>query len=284
MDIDLVDPKQMQSICIQSAKQDPELIHFFEKLTFMLYTFLSQAIHNLSIEDTNQLQPHLEKYVHWARQQINFHRLQKMTQHEATFESLAEDDIYIGSVCQELEQTNAQGKIYVAVGRQLHGILRSEVDVLEMLFQSDLMSDHYHDLSHNSRSFEALNCFLNALSYKNPHARYLEIGAGTGGSTSKIFESILHHRDPSIAPSMYSEYTFTDVSEAFFETARAKFAKYPNATCRRLDIEADPISQGFEQESYDVIVAANVVYATASLQQTLQHVRRLLRPGGRLIL
>ena len=44
------------------------------------------------------------------------------------------------------------------------------------------------------------------------------------------------------------------------------------------------MKQGFEPESYDVVVAANILHATKSLRQTLGNVRKLLKPGGRLVL
>ncbi|KAL8327015.1 hypothetical protein RB597_003374 [Gaeumannomyces tritici] len=51
-----------------------------------------------------------------------------------------------------------------------------------------------------------------------------------------------------------------------------------------LDIESDPTDQGFEPESYDLVVAANVLHTTKSIKETLEHCFRLLRPGGKLLL
>lgn len=48
--------------------------------------------------------------------------------------------------------------------------------------------------------------------------------------------------------------------------------------------EKDPATQGLAEASYDLIIASNVLHATASLEQTMHNVRRLLRPGGRLLL
>ena len=42
--------------------------------------------------------------------------------------------------------------------------------------------------------------------------------------------------------------------------------------------------QGFEGNSYDLVVACNVLHATPSLQETLTNVRNLMRPEGRLLL
>lgn len=56
-----------------------------------------------------------------------------------------------------------------------------------------------------------------------------------------------------------------------------------NLGYRNLVIEEDPIAQGFEPESYDVVVAANVLQATTNLVNPMRNVRRLLKSGGKVI-
>src|SRR6185436_10294715 len=51
-----------------------------------------------------------------------------------------------------------------------------------------------------------------------------------------------------------------------------------------LDIEQDPERQGFGAHQFDLVVAANVLHATRDLRQTLRHVKKLLAPGGILVL
>lgn len=53
---------------------------------------------------------------------------------------------------------------------------------------------------------------------------------------------------------------------------------------RICDIAEDPVLQGFEPGSYDLIIASHVLHATESLQRSLSNVRRLLKPEGRLLL
>lgn len=49
------------------------------------------------------------------------------------------------------------------------------------------------------------------------------------------------------------------------------------------DAERDPVDQGFVEGEYDVIVASLVLHATAELDKTMRNIRRLLKPGGFLI-
>src|SRR5262249_50541581 len=45
-----------------------------------------------------------------------------------------------------------------------------------------------------------------------------------------------------------------------------------------------PLAQGFSSHSLDLVVAANVLHATADLRRVLTHVRQLLTPSGLLLL
>ena len=53
---------------------------------------------------------------------------------------------------------------------------------------------------------------------------------------------------------------------------------------RTLNIENDPAHQGFDLEQYDLVIGANVLHATKSIDVTLQNCRKLLKPGGKLML
>ncbi|GAA85768.1 hypothetical protein AKAW_03882 [Aspergillus luchuensis IFO 4308] len=46
---------------------------------------------------------------------------------------------------------------------------------------------------------------------------------------------------------------------------------------------ADPVQQDFREHSYDLIVAADMIWCAESLVQTLENIRRLLKPGGYLV-
>lgn len=52
---------------------------------------------------------------------------------------------------------------------------------------------------------------------------------------------------------------------------------------RVLDVEKDPIQQGYTEGAYDLIVAFSVLHATSNLERTLRHARRLLKAGGYLL-
>jgi acyl transferase domain-containing protein/SAM-dependent methyltransferase len=105
--------------------------------------------------------------------------------------------------------------------------------------------------------------------------RILEIGAGTGGTTRRLLPHL---------PREETEYVFTDISGPFLARAGEKFADFPFVEYRLLDIGAPLEKQGIDPSSFDIIVAANVLHATADLRQALENVRRLAAPGGLVVL
>jgi acyl transferase domain-containing protein/acyl-CoA synthetase (AMP-forming)/AMP-acid ligase II/SAM-dependent methyltransferase/acyl carrier protein len=165
--------------------------------------------------------------------------------------------------------------------RHLAGVLSGEVDPLHVLFGSEAgtltediyakspVSRFYNDLLTN-----AVARLLAALPEGRP-VRILELGAGTGGTTQALLP---------ILPATRCEYVFSDVSSLFLAKAREKFAAYPWIDHRVLDLEQDLAGQGFADGQFDLVVAANVLHATADLRQSVRGARRLLAPGGVLVL
>jgi acyl transferase domain-containing protein/SAM-dependent methyltransferase/acyl carrier protein len=105
--------------------------------------------------------------------------------------------------------------------------------------------------------------------------RVLELGAGTGGTSSYVLDVLSSGR---------ARYVYTDISPLFTARAAEKFKKYDFVEYRTLNIEEDPSAQGFAPGEYDLILAANVLHATADLNQTLAHAKQLLAPGGMLVI
>lgn len=107
-----------------------------------------------------------------------------------------------------------------------------------------------------------------------PQLRILEIGAGTGGTTSSLL--------PALPPDQ-TRYVYSDLSVFFTNRAKQKFASYPFVEYALLDIDERPDLQGFERHSFDAIVAANVLHDARDLGTSLRYVRDLLAPCGILL-
>ncbi|KAM0276945.1 hypothetical protein ACHAQH_006230 [Verticillium albo-atrum] len=167
-------------------------------------------------------------------------------------------------------------RLQTSVGKALPAVVRGETTMLEHMLPDNMLDDFYtHGLG-----FSKYNSFLarmvRQLAHRYPKLNFIEIGAGTGGATSAVLD---------VLDSAYSSYTYTDISSGFFERAAARFAgEGDKLVFKMLDVEKPPASQGYQSNTYDVVIASNVLHATANLQNTLKNVRSLLKPGGYLFL
>jgi SAM-dependent methyltransferase len=105
--------------------------------------------------------------------------------------------------------------------------------------------------------------------------RVLEIGAGTGGTTSSLLP---------LLPPERTHYLFTDVSELFLSQARERFAAFPFVEYALYDLEGAAASTAVPDGGFDVVVSANCVHAARDLRAAIARLLGLLAPGGVLVL
>ncbi|KAI4122746.1 MAG: hypothetical protein LQ338_005639 [Usnochroma carphineum] len=239
------------------------------------------------IESNNRLlgvstnQPHLEKFRDWLRTR---QALAVQSQHPEVPDCAAiagmDSDMrvkLIEDVLAESLKTDAAAPA-IAIHRIYQhsiGIFNGTTDSLDILMEDDILTKVYDfmQLWEYAEYFELLGHY-------KPDMKILEIGAGTGGTTS----TILPHFKSAYGERTFGSYKYTDVSAGFFIQAKERFKDFQGIDFAVLDISQDPVAQGFEAESFDLIVATNVLHATPSLKGTLSNVRKLLHPRGRLFL
>ncbi|MEO0349110.1 MAG: SDR family NAD(P)-dependent oxidoreductase [Cyanobacteria bacterium P01_A01_bin.15] len=167
-------------------------------------------------------------------------------------------------------------------GENLAAVFQGTVNPLALLFpEGDLTA--LTQLYQSSAGAQVMNQLVQAAvtqavsqtSQERP-LRILEIGAGTGGTTASLLPQLADLRQA-------ISYLFTDISPRFTTAAQAQFQAYPFVEYALLDIERPPTAQGFNA-NFDLVIAANVLHATADIEHTLNHVRDLLAPGGQLVL
>jgi acyl transferase domain-containing protein/SAM-dependent methyltransferase len=188
-----------------------------------------------------------------------------------TFERLRRDDPDAATELDLLERTSSA----------LAGVLRGERDPGEVLFaggDSRLLARLYAD----SPLAKMMNALVEATVSTaiadwpaDRPLRILEIGAGTGATTAGLLARL---------PADRTEYLYTDVAGHLTQAGAQRFGDYPFVRYELLNIDEDPDGQGFASRQFDIVVAANVLHASARLARTLGHVRQLLAPGGLLVL
>lgn len=174
------------------------------------------------------------------------------------------------------------GELTCLIGEKLPAILREEVDPLSLLLRGDLLRDYYSSQERITRGIERASLCMDLIANHNPALMVLEIGAGTGVATFPILQTLGGYEGNR---PRFLRYDYTDISSGFFDAAKERFKPWGSfLRFRLLDIEKELSAQGFSDEKYDVIVAANVLHATTLLKATMENVYRLLKPGGKLII
>ncbi len=191
----------------------------------------------------------------------------------------------IAATMDELGQNFPEFEVTLAMtkrcGSRLSSVLRGREDPLHLLFPAgDLTTAE--KLYQHSPSARTLNPLVRETIRAAVSAwpagrsiRVLEVGAGTGATTAHVLPEL---------PSDRAHYVFTDLSPLFLARAKAKFAAFQNVTYQLLDLENDFFVQGLRSNSFDIIIASNVIHATSDVTRTLASVRRLLSPGGWLLM
>jgi acyl transferase domain-containing protein/NADPH:quinone reductase-like Zn-dependent oxidoreductase/SAM-dependent methyltransferase/acyl carrier protein len=166
-------------------------------------------------------------------------------------------------------------------GSRLAQIMRGEVDALEILFPGGAMTplEQFYQSApsmrvHNWMIQQVIVAAVERLPRQRA-LRILEIGAGTGATAVQVLP---------VLPAQRTEYVFTDISPQFTAQAEERLAGYPFVRFQTLDIEQDPSAQGFEAHSFDIILASDVLHATADLRRTFASVKKLLASQGLLVL
>ena len=171
--------------------------------------------------------------------------------------------------------------ITMRCGARLGHILRGETDPLDVLFSNGQLGEAaalYTSTPLSNAFNSTIGELLATLSSRIPAGhpvRVLEIGAGTGGTTTSVLPYL---------PADRTEYVFTDLGRSFVERAKQVFADSgPRMKYQILDIERDPAEQGVACGAFDIVIASNVLHATGNLVESLRHAHKLLRPGGALV-
>ena len=153
---------------------------------------------------------------------------------------------------------------------------RSSMELVEGIYKNNRIADCFNEeLSERLVSYVDERLKLD----REARIRILEIGAGTGGTSAKIFEKLRSYRE------QMEEYRYTDLSKAFLLHAEEKYGKdAPYLKYGILDAERGLAEQGIEVGSYDVVIAANVLHATKNIRETTRNAKAALKKNGLLLL
>ncbi|RYP74772.1 hypothetical protein DL769_003946 [Monosporascus sp. CRB-8-3] len=230
--------------------------------------FIKRVLKETAKDDRSKMPHHLSRFARWAGRAVER-------------EAIDLSGLDTEKLISEVRTRDAQGEMLCAIGEQLVPILREEIQPLEIMLKDGLLTRHYEADVGNAYMSKILGNWVLSLSDLHPDMRILEIGGGTAGTTMHVLRALSRDRE---TPALL-DYTFTDISSGFFENARVKLVEWTNIVAyKKLDISQDPVQQGFTLQDFDLVIAANVLHATANMSDTMSNVRSLLKPKGKLLL
>ncbi|MGW1195291.1 beta-ketoacyl synthase N-terminal-like domain-containing protein [Streptomyces sp. NPDC002536] len=108
----------------------------------------------------------------------------------------------------------------------------------------------------------------------NRPLRVLELSAGTHALTAALLP---------LLPADRTRYTCTGSDSSRLGRAEHRFADCDFVDHHVLDLDADPVAQGFHGGEFDLVVADDALHTAADLTAALRRLRMLLAPGGLLL-
>lgn len=288
--LDKLGHSEVQNLLADLHPADDDNVKFWEDTEKIIETCLEKLAASVNLEDVIQ-DPGAEtwkvQYSKWA-----LHHLTRLRLKRGSDSSLPVSETPITELCERIGNSNRVGRLYVTVAETLESLFSRELAPLETLMQTGLLRDYYAELCTYRCMWQAAT-YLGLLSHQKPGMKILEVGGGTASATRKFLATLAGGSGNAdgvgsadkLSSLRCSRYDFTDVSASFLEKARLEFAPYQaQMTFGTLDIERDFAEQGYEDNSYDVIVADGVLHVTYDLKQTLTNARKALKPGGKLIM
>ncbi|KAL0933322.1 Lovastatin diketide synthase LovF 1 [Colletotrichum truncatum] len=120
-----------------------------------------------------------------------------------------------------------------------------------------------------------ITSLLQLLVHKRSRLNILQIGGVPEDMLPSWLFAAKHNHD------VHSTYTYTTASAQIDSTVKQRLAEIPTARHVQLDINVDPVSQGLNEESFDLILK---IEPTPISLAAARNMRKLLKPTGRLVL
>ncbi|PHH91148.1 hypothetical protein CDD83_1525 [Cordyceps sp. RAO-2017] len=127
-------------------------------------------------------------------------------------------------------------------------------------------------------AFPQLSHIFDLLGHAEPDLRVLELGGGGDTGAAQVALKTLVGAN---GIKRYRKFAVTDVSQERLASARQSTSEFGDISYSVLDINDDPLQQGFRPASYDVVLWPKAPVAT---HDALENCRKLIRPRGSIIL
>ncbi|KAN0111044.1 Bcpks5 [Hyaloscypha variabilis] len=164
-------------------------------------------------------------------------------------------------------------KLAEVAGKHLEDEIRSGGSMLEFLAKDNLLDEFQSKLALMAHA--CLAATVAQIAYRYPRMNILEIGAGAGDTTHAVLSAL---------DGAFETYAYTDISDEPFANAQRRFDTYSDRMLfSKYNMDQAPAEQGLEERSVDLVLAASSLWMTANPDEMMANARRLLKPGGFLV-
>nr|ALQ32968.1 putative polyketide synthase [Fusarium sp. NRRL 25184] len=190
-------------------------------------------------------------------------------EHEAKKEWLDDSEDVLDQEVKRLKVVDSADVVLLErLGRNLTSITRGLTAGIKVAEQESALGRFYAESFGFREILDDAATLVSQLCHRYPAMKMIEVGAGFGSGLRDALISAAGTR-------RYTSYTVTNTLEPSDHDSKLIF--------KLLDIDKDPVQQGFVEASYDLVIATTS-YSTKVSQETVINARKLLRPGGFLIL
>ena len=238
----------------------------------MGFFYLRRLVENITPEQKANTLPHYQRLLDWAEYVV---KVVTSGKHPNVPREAVDDTHESIKAIIRKYYSHTDVRLVEAVGENIINEVRKKGSILEHMMKDGVLDMFYEDAVGLDTANIWIGRMIAQIAHRYPHMRILEIGAGTGGSTRSIL--------PELGPA-FSSYTYTDISAGFFDRAQERFKTFGDRMAfKTFDMEKSPVDQGYTENSFDIVLASNVLHATGKLDDMMANVRQLLKPGGYLI-
>ncbi|KAH8819906.1 hypothetical protein F5884DRAFT_744288 [Xylogone sp. PMI_703] len=252
------------------TREDMELGWLLERMS---YYYLRNLADSIKPDEEAQALWYHKSFVDFARKSIGLlsggrQRFGKREWSRDTAESLKPlIDAFNNQIDVQLLQS---------LGEHLVDAVRGKTDIIEHISKDNLLNRWYDESLGLSEYTDFLAEVIGQITHVNPHMRVLEVGGGAGDTTKKILSKMSN---------AFSHYTFTDIFSDSVETARSLFPKLlGRMSFQVFQPGADVAEQGFQEHSYDLVIGSLALHVAKDPKSYLRNIRRLLKPGGYVVM
>lgn len=248
-------------------------IQMYKDVDRISYWFARNASSSIPATERHGLLSHYQRYLKWCDRMVDMVTRGLHPKVSAACNADSREDV---ALILASYADRKDFRFVEVVGDNLIPVIREGNTMLDVMNQDGLLRAFYAENSICSGpTGRWLADIIAQISHRFPGLRILEVGAGTGATTSLVLRAL---------DGAYASYTFTDISSGFFLPAEELFGGQDNRlNFKTFNMEKDPTTQGYVESTYDVIIAVNVLHVSSDMKATLNNLRRLLKPGGYLV-